>query len=56
MQMLQQFNKFVNDMKGKNAKQIVLDLMNSGKMNNTQFNQFMQQAKQLEPLLKSALK
>ena len=56
MQMVQQFSKFVKDMKGKNPKQMVLDLMSNGQMSNSQFNQFMEQAKQIEPLCRNILK
>ena len=56
MQIVQQFNKFVKDMKGKSPKQMVLDLMSNGQMSNSQFNQFMEQAKQIEPLFRNILK
>ena len=56
MQMVQQFSKFVKDMKGKNPKQMVLDLISNGQMSNSQFNQFMEQAKQIEPLFRNILK
>ena len=52
LQMLQEFQKFKNQMQGKDAKGMVMELLNSGKMSRQQFQQLKQQADYFSKFLK----
>jgi hypothetical protein len=52
LNMLQQFQKFKQDMQGKNPKEEVSRLLQSGKINQQQLNQIQQMARQLQGILK----
>lgn len=45
---MQQFVKFMQQMKGQNPDTILQNMLNSGKINQTQLNQVQNQAKQFE--------
>lgn len=51
MQMIQQFNQFRQQFQG-DPKQQVQNLLNSGKMTQSQFNQLQQQATQFMQMMK----
>nr|DAV68946.1 MAG TPA: hypothetical protein [Caudoviricetes sp.] len=51
MQMIQQFNQFKNSFTG-DPKQAVMNLLQSGQMNQDQLNQLQSMAKELKKLLK----
>lgn len=48
---MQQFNQFRQSING-NPKEMVQELLNSGKMSQAQFNQFSQMANQIMPFIK----
>lgn len=52
LQMLQEFQKFKNQMQGKDAKGMVMELLNSGRMSQQQFQQLKQQADYFSKFLK----
>lgn len=52
MDLLQQFAQFKKQMQGKDPKEEVMRLLQSGKINNEQLNQAMNMAKQLEGILR----
>lgn len=52
IEMLKQFNEFKRTMQGKNPQKIVMDLLNSGRMSQQQFELLKQQAQQLQNFLK----
>lgn len=52
LQMLQEFNKFKQQMAGVDPQQAVMNLLKSGKMTQEQFEQLKEQAKQLSRYLK----
>lgn len=52
LQMLQEFNKFKQQMAGINPQQAVMNLLKSGKMTQEQFEQLKEQAKQLSRYLR----
>ena len=49
---MQGFINFAKSMKGKNPKQMVLNMLNTGQINNNQFNQMLNQAKEISKLFK----
>ena len=52
IEMLKQFNEFKRSMQGKDPQKIVMDLLNSGRMSQQQFEFLKQQAQQLQNFLK----
>lgn len=48
MQMIQQFKKFKQEMQGKNPKEEINKLLQSGKINQRQLDQIQQQARQMQ--------
>lgn len=52
IEMLKQFNEFKRSMQGKDPQKIVMDLLNSGRMSQQQFELLKQQAEQLQNFLK----
>ena len=52
IEMLKQFNEFKRAMQGKDPQKIVMDLLNSGRMSQQQFELLKQQAQQLQNFLK----
>lgn len=52
IEMLKQFNEFKRTMQGKDPQKIVMDLLNSGRMSQQQFELLKQQAQQLQNFLK----
>lgn len=52
MAMLSEFNKFKQQMRGKDPKAMVEQLLQSGEMSQGQFNQLKQQAQMLQTFLK----
>lgn len=50
--MMQQFQQFQQQMVGKDPQAIVMDLLNSGKMSQQQFEQLKVQAQQMEKFLR----
>lgn len=52
IEMLKQFNEFKRNMQGKDPQKIVMDLLNSGRMSQQQFESLKQQAQQLQNFLK----
>ena len=52
MQMLQQFTQFKQQMRGRDPKAMVEQLLASGKMTQQQFDQLKQQAQMLQGFLK----
>lgn len=52
MQMVNQFAQFKRMMQGRNPQQIVQNLLQSGQMSQTQFDQLKQQANALQNLLR----
>ena len=51
MQMMQQFAQFRRMMQGRNPQQMVQNLLQSGQMSQTQFEQLKQQASELQKIL-----
>lgn len=45
---MQQFQKFMNQMKGKDPNAVIQDMMQSGKITQDQYNQARQQAQQMQ--------
>ena len=52
MQMMQQFAQFRRMMQGRNPQQMVQNLLQSGQMTQTQFEQLKQQASELQKILR----
>lgn len=52
IEMLKQFNEFKRNRQGKDPQKIVMDLLNSGRMSQQQFELLKQQAQQLQNFLK----
>lgn len=52
IEMLKQFDEFKRNMQGKDPQKIVMDLLNSGRMSQQQFESLKQQAQQLQNFLK----
>ena len=52
IEMLKQFNEFKRSMQGKDPQKIVMDLLNSGRMSQQQFELLKQQAQELQNFLK----
>lgn len=52
MQMIQQFNQFKQQMQGRNPKAMVEDMLRTGRLSQSQFEQLKQQASQLQQFLK----
>ena len=52
MSMVQQFNQFIQQMQGVNPKNMVMDMLRSGKINQQQLNQAQQMAQQMQYLLR----
>lgn len=52
MSMIQQFNQFRQQMQGVNPKNMVMDMLQSGKINQQQLNQAQQMAQQMQYLLR----
>ena len=50
--MMQQFQQFKQQMAGKDPQAIVMDLLNSGKMSQQQFEQLKAQALQMEKFMR----
>lgn len=46
--MMQQFQSFMQQMKGKDSNAIISEMMQSGKITQEQYNQAQQQAKQMQ--------
>lgn len=46
--MMQQFQRFMNQMKGKDPNAVIQDMMQSGKITQDQYNQARQQAQQMQ--------
>ena len=46
--MMQQFQQFMNQMKGKDPNAVIQDMMQSGKITQDQYNQVRQQAQQMQ--------
>ena len=46
--MMQQFQQFMNQMKGKDPNAVIQDMMQSGKITQDQYNQTRQQAQQMQ--------
>lgn len=56
MNMMQQFQKFMNEMKGKNPTEEINKLLQSGKVNQQQLNQAQQMARQMQGVFKGFFK
>lgn len=54
--MLQQFQQFMNQMKGKNPNEEINKLLQSGKVNQQQLNAAQQQAQQMQGMFKGFFK
>lgn len=52
MSMIQQFNQFRQQMQGVNPQNMVMDMLQSGKINQQQLNQAQQMAQQMQYLLR----
>lgn len=52
MNMIQQFQKFMGEMKGKNPTEELNKLLQSGKVNQQQLNQAQQMAQQMQGMFK----
>lgn len=50
--MIQQFNQFRQQMQGVNPQNMVMDMLQSGKINQQQLNQAQQMAQQMQYLLR----
>ena len=46
--LMQQFQQFMNQMKGKDPNAVIQDMMQSGKITQDQYNQARQQAQQMQ--------
>lgn len=55
MNMMQQFQKFMGEMKGKNPTEELNKLLQSGKVNQQQLNQAQQMAQQMQGMFKGFL-
>lgn len=56
MNIMQQFQKFMGDMKGKNPQEEINKLLQSGKVNQQQLNQAQQLAQQMQGIFKGFFK
>lgn len=56
MNIMQQFQKFMGDMKGKNPQEEINKLLQSGKVNQQQLNQAQQMAQQMHGMFKGLFK
>lgn len=56
MNMIQQFQKFMEEMKGKNPTEEINKLLQSGKVNQNQLNQAQQMAQQMQGMFKGFFK
>lgn len=56
MNMMQQFQKFMGEMKGKNPQEEITKLLQSGKVSQQQLNQAQQMAQQMQGMFKGFLK
>lgn len=56
MNMMQQFQRFMQEMKGKNPNEEINKLLQSGKLNQQQLNQIQQTAQQMQGMFKGFLK
>lgn len=56
MNMMQQFQKFMEEMKGKNPNEELNKLLQSGKLNQQQLNQAQQMAQQMQGIFKGIFK
>lgn len=56
MNMMQQFQKFMQEMKGKNPADEINKLLQSGKVNQQQLNQAQQMARQMQGIFRGFLK
>lgn len=56
MNMMQQFQKFMNEMKGKSPNEEINKLLQSGKVNQQQLNQVQQMAQQMQGIFKGFIK
>jgi len=54
--MIQQFQKFMQQMKGKNPQEEINKLLQSGKVSQQQLNQVQQQAQQMQGMFKGFFK
>lgn len=54
--MMQQFQKFMQQMKGKNPQEEINKLLQSGKVSQQQLNQVQQQAQQMQGMFKGFFK
>lgn len=54
--MMQQFRKFMGEMKGKNPQEEISKLLQSGKVNQQQLNQAQQMANQMQGMFKEFFK
>ncbi len=56
MGMMQQFQKFMDEMKGKNPNDEISKLLQSGKLNQQQLNQAQQAAQQMQGMFQGLFK
>jgi len=54
--MMQQFQQFMNQMKGKDPNAVIQDMMQSGKITQDQYNQARQQAQQMQGMFEGMRK
>ena len=54
--MIQQFQKFMQQMKGKNPQEEINNLLQSGKLSQEQLNQVQQQSQQMQGMFKGFFK
>lgn len=54
--MMQQFQRFMQEMKGKNPQEEINKLLQSGKLSQQQLNQVQQQAQQMQGMFKGFFK
>lgn len=54
--MMQQFQRFMQEMKGKNPQEEINKLLQSGKVSQQQLNQVQQQAQQMQGMFKGFFK
>lgn len=54
--MIQQFQRFMQEMKGKNPQEEINKLLQSGKVSQQQLNQVQQQAQQMQGMFKGFFK
>lgn len=52
MSMVKQFNQFIQQMQGVNPKNMVMDMLRSGKINQQQLNQAQQMAQQMQHMFR----